>query len=66
MYLNGLTNSLVSSSKRSYFTTDMGEFYNWFNDTKEDLASRYMMVEAFAKINHEETDPILSITTQTA
>lgn len=29
-------------------------------------ASRYMMVEAFAQIDHEETDPILSITTQAA
>ena len=29
-------------------------------------ASRYMQVEAFAQIDHEETDPILSITTQTA
>lgn len=27
-------------------------------------ASRYMMVEAFAKINAEETDPILSLLTQ--
>ena len=25
-------------------------------------ASRYMQVEAFAQIDHEETDPILSIT----
>ncbi|MFW8637593.1 transposase, partial [Cribrihabitans pelagius] len=29
-------------------------------------ASRYMQVEAFAQIDHEETDPILSITTQAA
>ena len=29
-------------------------------------ASRYMQVEAFAQIDHEETDPILTITTQTA
>ncbi len=29
-------------------------------------ASRYMMVEAFAKIDQEETDPILSISTQAA
>ena len=29
-------------------------------------ASRYMMVEAFAQIDHEEADPILSITTQAA
>ena len=28
--------------------------------------NRYMMVEAFAKIDTEETDPILSITTQAA
>lgn len=29
-------------------------------------ASRYMMVEAFAQIDHEETDPILSPSTQAA
>lgn len=29
-------------------------------------ASRYMMVEAFAEIDHEETDPILSLSTQAA
>jgi len=29
-------------------------------------ASRYMMVEAFAQIDHEEIDPILSITTKAA
>jgi len=29
-------------------------------------ASRYMQVEAFAQIDNEETDPILSITTQAA
>ena len=29
-------------------------------------ASRYMMVEAFAQIDHEETDPILSLSTQAA
>ena len=29
-------------------------------------ASRYMMVEAFAEIDAEETAPILSITTQAA
>jgi len=29
-------------------------------------AGRYMMVEAFANIDHEETDPILSIATQAA
>ena len=29
-------------------------------------ASRYMQVEAFAQIDHKETDPILTITTQTA
>ena len=29
-------------------------------------ASRYMMVEAFANIDQEETDPILSIATQAA
>ncbi len=29
-------------------------------------ASRYRMVEAFANIDHEETDPILSIATQAA
>lgn len=28
--------------------------------------SRYMMVEAFAQIDKEETDPILSITTKAA
>ncbi|TRD19863.1 transposase, partial [Palleronia caenipelagi] len=27
-------------------------------------ASRYMQVEAFTQIDHEQTDPILSITTQ--
>jgi transposase-like protein len=30
------------------------------------IASRYMMVEAFAQIDNEETDPILSITTKAA
>ena len=29
-------------------------------------ASRYMMVEAFAQIDKEEIDPILSITTKAA
>lgn len=29
-------------------------------------SSRYMMVEAFAEIDKEEIDPILSITTNTA
>ena len=29
-------------------------------------ASRYMQVEAFAQIDHEETDPILGTTTQAA
>ena len=29
-------------------------------------ASRYMQLEAFAQIDHEETDPILSISTQAA
>ena len=29
-------------------------------------ARRYMQVEAFAQIDAEETDPILSITTQAA
>ncbi len=29
-------------------------------------ASRYIQVEAFAQIDHEEIDPILSITTQAA
>ena len=29
-------------------------------------ASRYMQVEAFAQIDQEETDPILSISTQAA
>jgi hypothetical protein len=29
-------------------------------------ASRYMMVEAFAQIDTEEIDPILSITTEAA
>jgi hypothetical protein len=33
---------------------------------KWQTASRYMMVEAFANIDHEETDPILSIATQAA
>ncbi|WP_109312718.1 hypothetical protein [Ruegeria sp. AU67] len=28
-----------SGSKRSYFTTDMGEFYTWLKDTKEDSAA---------------------------
>jgi hypothetical protein len=30
------------------------------------ISSRYMMVEAFADINKEEIDPILSITTKAA
>ncbi len=29
-------------------------------------ASRYMLLEAFAQIDNEETDPILGITTQAA
>jgi len=29
-------------------------------------SSRYMMVEAFAQIDHEEVDPVLSITTKAA
>lgn len=33
---------------------------------KWQTASRYMMVEAFAEIDAEETDPILSNTTQAA
>lgn len=33
---------------------------------KWQTASRYMQIEAFAQIDHEETDPILSITTQAA
>ncbi|WP_292267856.1 hypothetical protein [Marivita sp.] len=33
---------------------------------KWQTASRYMMVEAFAQIDTEEIDPILSITTKAA
>jgi hypothetical protein len=33
---------------------------------KWQTASRYMMVEAFAQIDKEEIDPILSITTKAA
>jgi hypothetical protein len=35
------------------------------NDARQ-TSSRYMMVEAFAQIDKEEIDPILSITTKAA
>lgn len=36
------------------------------NRDRSMTSSRYMMVEAFAQIDKEEVDPILSITTKAA
>ncbi|WP_282153913.1 TniQ family protein [Ruegeria atlantica] len=43
-----------SSSKRSYFTTDMGEFYTWLKDTEEDPATAELRacVQEFVRENY--------------
>lgn len=43
-----------SSSKRSYFTTDMGEFYTWLKDTEEDPATAELRacVQDFVRENY--------------
>jgi hypothetical protein len=43
-----------SSSKRSYFTTDMGEFYTWLKDTDEDPATAVLRacVQDFVRENY--------------
>ncbi len=43
-----------SSSKRSYFTTDMGEFYTWLKDTEEDPATVVLRawVQDFVRENY--------------
>lgn len=43
-----------------------GEIEEVVHAIKWQTASRYMMVEAFAQIDKEEIDPILSITTKVA
>lgn len=42
------------SSKRSYFTTDMGEFYTWLKDTEEDPATAELRacVQDFVRENY--------------
>ncbi len=43
-----------SSSKRSYFTTDMGEFYTWLKDTEADPATAVLRacVQDFVRENY--------------
>ena len=46
------------------FLRNGGKHYG--TGSSRQTASRYMMVEAFAQIDKEEIDPILSITTKAA
>ncbi|SLN55982.1 TniQ family protein [Ruegeria meonggei] len=43
-----------SSSRRSYFTTDMGEFYTWLKETEEDPATAVLRacVQDFVRENY--------------